>query len=107
MRLLQFLAVCLVSLAAVSCGWVELTAEGEKVRVLTASEVAKCQRLGKTTASVTEKVAGVRRHDEQILSELTIIARNAAINLDGDTVVAVGEEKDGKQVFDVYRCVPR
>ena len=77
------------------------------MRVLTLDEVDKCRLLGKTTASVTDKLVGVRRHADRIQEELTIIARNAAINLDGDTIVPVGEEKDGNQVFQVYRCVPK
>jgi hypothetical protein len=106
-NVLKALAVSIVILMTASCSWVELTAEGEKVRVLTSAEVTKCKLLGKTTAIVTDTVGGVRRHDAQILSELAIVARNAAINLDGDTVVPVGEENAGKQLFEVYRCVPR
>ena len=36
-----------------------------------------------------------------------MLARNSAINLGGDTVVADGEIKDGMQTFKVYRCVPQ
>jgi hypothetical protein len=101
----------LASLATIllfgGCSAAQLTPEGEKVRVLDSDEVTKCQYVGRTTATVTEKVAGVRRHNEQIWQELVIVARNAAINLDGDTVVAESEEAEGKQKFKIYRCVPR
>ena len=106
MRLLAAIPVCVVLLLTSACTWVELTAEGEKVRILALDEVGKCRMLGKTTASITDKIAGVRRHDEKIQQELSVVARNAAVNLDGDTIVPLGEETEGKQVFEVYRCVP-
>ena len=90
-----------------ACSWVELSETGKKVRVLEADEVTKCQHMGQTTATVTDKVGGIRRHDKAIQEDLVIVARNAAINLDGDTIVPVGKETDGKQTFKVYRCVPR
>ena len=90
-----------------ACNWVELNDTGKKVRVLEASEVTKCEHKGQTTATVTEKVAGMRRHDAAIFEDLVIVARNAANNLGGDTIVPVGEEAGGKLTFKVYRCVPQ
>ncbi len=90
-----------------ACSWVKLTPEGEKVRVLSADEVAKCSFVGKTTSSTTDKVAGVKRHDNAINDELTVLARNAAMRLNGDTVVAEGVPSEGSQTFLVYRCVPQ
>ena len=107
MRLTAAIPVSMMLLLTSACTWVELTAEGEKVRLLTLDEVEPCRQLGKTTASVTDTVVGVRRHDAKIQEELSIIARNAAVNLDGDTIVPLGEAKDGQQVFNVYRCGPK
>ena len=89
-----------------ACTWVELSPEGEKARVLDASEVTNCTYVGRTTSTTTEKVVGVKRHDEAIKQELTSLARNAASRMGGDTVVADGEITDGRQVFLVYRCIP-
>ncbi|MGE0372722.1 MAG: DUF4156 domain-containing protein [Gammaproteobacteria bacterium] len=89
-----------------ACAWVELTPAGEKTRVLSAAEVAHCKRLGTTTASVKAEVAGIERAPERVQEELESLARNsAAADLKGDTVVPIGKPKDGKQVFEVYRCV--
>lgn len=90
-----------------ACTWVDLTAEGEKVRVLNMDEVAKCQFIGQTTSNTAYKVAGVRRHDNAIQNELESLARNSAVNLGGDTIVAAGDMNEGKQTFQVYRCVPQ
>ena len=102
------LAILLFAGVTVSaCTWVNLTTEGEKVRVLSAEEVTKCKLMGQTTASTREKLAGVSRHDKAVNYELTSLARNAAVKLGGDTVVAASDIVDGQQTFKVYRCVPQ
>lgn len=90
-----------------ACTWVEPTAQGEKVRVLTAEEVTKCKKVGQTTVSLLAKLAGIERNAQKVQDELNILARNSAVELDGDTVVPISAVEDGKQTFAVYRCVPR
>lgn len=103
MRSIIFVSLTLSLLSG--CTFVDLTAQGEKVRVLQANEVTHCQYVGKTTAETTAKVAGVRRHPNAINFELQALARNGAQNLGGDTVVADAPENNGRQVFSVYRCI--
>ncbi len=88
-----------------ACTWVDLSQQGEKVRVLEASEVASCKLLGQTTSNTTAKLAGVRRHDNAINYELTTLARNTAAKMGGDSIVAEGPEVDGHQTFQIYRCI--
>lgn len=90
-----------------ACTWVQLTEEGEKVRVLEASEVTSCERVGQTTSTTAATVAGVPRHENALRDELESLARNSAINLGGDTIVPMSEISQGKQIFQVYRCVPQ
>lgn len=101
------LFIFLIFLSISACTWVELTTEGEKVRVLDADEVTKCKHVGQTSSMTAARLVGVGRHDETILQELTTLARNSAIELGGDTIVPQGEIEDGKQRFQVYRCVPQ
>lgn len=102
MRKLLILAFCLGMSA---CSWVELTTGGEKVRVLAAEEVTTCQELGKTVVSSMAKVAGINRSEEKIEKELAMLARNAAADMGGDTVVPVSEVKEGKRSYTVYKCI--
>jgi hypothetical protein len=101
----KIMTACAMGLLLSSCAWVKLTSEGEKTRVLSASEVGSCKRLGITTVSITDKVGLLEVQPEKIKSELEILARNAAADLKGDTVVAQGGPVEGKQDFTVYRCV--
>jgi hypothetical protein len=96
----------LLSLALVSsCTWVKLTPQGEKVRVLSATEISSCKKLGKTVTSLKDKIAGIHRNKQKVEKEMQALARNSAVDIGGDTVVPVSDIKDGKQTFDVYRCV--
>ena len=103
MRQMQWaLVFCLLATSA--CTWVETTESGQKVRLATQDQVAKCKKLGKTTVSVLDKVGFISRSEEKVAEELQSLAKNSAAEMDGDTVVASGAISDGEQSFDVYRC---
>lgn len=90
-----------------ACAWVEPTQQGEKVRVLSAAEVTKCQKVGQTTVSLLAKLGGIERLPERVQDELNVLARNSAAEMGGDTVVPITPVEDGKQTFAIYRCMPR
>jgi len=56
--------------------------------------------------SVRSDVASFKRDAEKIKTELETLARNEAIRLKGDTLVAATEIQDGEQTFKVYKCNP-
>ena len=104
MRIKSLLLVAAV-LGLMACSWVKLTPEGEKVRVLSQTEVSSCKKIGKTTVSVADTVVGLERKEHVVKENLEMLARNSAPEMGGDTVVPVSPITDGKQTFDVYRCV--
>jgi len=75
------------------------------VSFLSSSEVSGCKYIGKTTVKTAAKLAGLKRHDHKVLVELETLARNSAIDLKGDTIVAVGTPVDGRQLYEIYRCM--
>ena len=98
------LAVVVALLAG--CTWVDLSQQGEKVRVLSAAEVTKCEKRGQTTVSLLAKLAGIERDADKVQQELNTLARNSAVTLEGDTVVPITPVENGQQTFGVYRCMP-
>jgi len=94
----------LITLISSGCTWVKPTDEGAKVQVLTAAEAAECIDIGKTTASLVDKVAGIERSRTKVKYELLTLARNSAANMGGDTIVPTSEISDGQQSFTVYKC---
>lgn len=88
-----------------ACAWVELNEAGKKVRVLEANEVSSCRHLGSTTANVKDSVAGMKRKENIVGENLETLARNAAVEMGGDTIVVKSPIKDGSRQFNVYKCV--
>ena len=95
--------LCLVT-AACGCSWVKPTESGARVRLATASEVEACANVGTTHVSVMDKLGLVTRNQAKVAGELATLARNSAVELDGDTVVAITQVVDGAQTFAVYQC---
>ena len=93
-----------LALGVAACSWVTLTPAGEKVQARDAGQVAGCQELGKTHVSLRAKVAGINRNEEQVATELTMLARNAAADMGGDTVVPATPVEDGKRTYTIYKC---
>lgn len=104
MRNIMSLGLVLLFLSA--CTWVELTPEAESVRIVEAVHVTNCKLAGTTTVTVKADVASFKRDAEKIKSELETLARNEAIRLKGDTLVAATDIQDGEQTFKVYKCNP-
>ena len=99
-----FLGLLVVGLVA-GCSSVELTPQGKKVRLLSPQEVGKCRYIGKVSSSVTASVGIVTRDEDVVREEIETNARNSAGSMDGDSLVSSSPIKDGKQSFDVYRCI--
>lgn len=94
--------VLLLGLSA--CTFVKPNERGAQVKVAEAAEVGHCRKVGTTTVSVLDKVAGVPRSYNTLAEELANLARNEAPNLEGDTVVPISDIVNGQRQFDVYDC---
>jgi Domain of unknown function (DUF4156) len=100
----------LVAFAAVfagGCSLVELSPAGAGVRLASREAVVTCTSLGRVTADVIAKVGFLPRHPEAVQDNINVTARNAAADMGADTIVPASEIENGKQSFDVYRCLRR
>lgn len=102
-RVSWILPLCAAALAG--CVFVQPTAEGKKVRVLTAGEVERCRSLGTLTSTVADHVGAIQRSREAVEDDVTLNAQNAAAAMGGDTIVPASAMENGKQNFSVYRCL--
>ena len=96
--------IFIVLFSVSSCTWVTLDKAAESVMVKTESDVANCKKVARTTVSLRSKVMGIERNKEKVQRELEVLARNAAIDYQGNAVVPSSAIKEGKQSFDVYQC---
>lgn len=97
--------VALLTLA--SCSWVSLTRQGDNVRVVSVTDVQGCKNFGQTKVALRDYLVGeVKRDENKVARELTILGRNSAAEMGGDTITPATEVINGSQSFDVYRCMP-
>ena len=88
-----------------SCNsWVQVTSEGESVRLASGSETANCQRVGSAQAQTLSRLVVVERGGERLQDELIRLARNEAGDLGGNVIVPESVIEEGRQSFGVYRC---
>jgi hypothetical protein len=95
-----------MGVALSGCDWAPLTRSGEEVLVARPEQVQPCRRIGETTSRTKHMVVGVNRDPVTVSQELQNLARNAAAEMKGDTIVPIGEPWWGEQRFTVYRCSP-
>lgn len=84
--------------------WVQVTNEGESVRLSTSGDVANCQRIGRAQAQTLSRLVVVERGGERLQEELTRIARNEAGDMGGNVIIPESIIEEGRQSFGVYRC---
>ena len=84
--------------------WVQVTNEGESVRLSTSRDVANCQRIGLAQAQTLSRLVLVERGGERLQEELTRIARNEAGDMGGNVIIPESIIEEGRQSFGVYRC---
>lgn len=91
-------------LIATGCTWVDLTAGGEAVTVVSAAP-GSCKRLGSTTSATRADIASIDRNDKKVANELATLARNAAARMGGDTIAPESGITDkGERTYGVFRC---
>jgi hypothetical protein len=85
---------------------IEVRPGSDLVTVADAKQVAGCQAKGKATVSVLSEVAFITRSPEAVEANLLQLARNAAIDGGGDTVVKGSSQEYGKRTFEIFKCRP-
>lgn len=102
----RLLTILILAAAMTGCTtWVKLEEGAESIRLAEAADVAQCEKVGKTTVSVQDRVGWYQPRPKQMEEELANLARNSALETGGDTIVADSPVDDGRQRFSVYRCL--
>ena len=78
----------------------------EEVRLVASDQTAACKIKGKVTVSVLAEIAFVPRSSETVEANLTQMAKNEAVAVDGDSVVKGSSVVFGKRTFEIFRCRP-
>jgi hypothetical protein len=95
---------CTLALATSACTFVKPDAQSADVSLAQQSDVAACKKIGNTAVTVPYKLGFIPRSSDSVTTDLLTMARNSAVDMHGDTIVATSPPKNGNQTFDVYRC---
>ena len=102
----KIIIICATAIAVVGCAssFIDVRSGSEKVSVLEAKQVTGCELKGKVTSSVLSKVGFISRSVEGVEENLLQMAKNTAVEDNGDTLVK-GESKEfGQRNFSIYKC---
>lgn len=102
-KTLFILAVSL-SIPLTGCTFNTKVKGANEVLSVEAYNVKGCQKLGTTTVQIRDKIAGIKIPESQAEKELTVIAKNDAVALKGDSIVPLSPIKGGFQSFGIYKC---
>ena len=102
--LTAMLMVGALALGACSSSWVQVTPEGQGVRVATTQDIASCTRVGTANVNAMDNIGFVQRGAARLQEELISLARNEGGRLGGNRVVPESTIEDGRQTFGVFRC---
>jgi hypothetical protein len=98
-------ALMLLGYVAISgCTWVEPKPGASSVTLVMPTHVTNCQPVGTTTSQVKAKIGIFNRSEETVAGELLTLAQNSAVEVGGDTLVALTPPVDGEQKFKIYKC---
>lgn len=97
-------SLIVTSLFLSGCSWVKPSAGSHWVSLVKPQAVTDCQKIGVTTSTTLNKVVGLKRSDDKKMNEWVTLAKNQAVVMGGDTIIAKGQPDKGEQQFEVYRC---
>ncbi|WP_269530984.1 DUF4156 domain-containing protein [Chitinimonas sp. BJYL2] len=102
---MRILTLCLLATGLTACAdFVPLKPEAERIQVSKPELVGGCTLKGSTRVKVLAKLGPLSRDEGKQIIELNTLARNSALDLQGDTVVPAGPIENGERDFKVYRC---
>ena len=99
-----YFSLLMIIIGLSACTWIEPTKESLGVILVKPGNVTNCKKLGITNATVTHKIGVLTRDKEAVTEDLITVAKNDAAKLGGDSIVAKGENIDGKMSFIIYKC---
>lgn len=103
-RFVKVICTIAFCLAAGGCTWVEPKPGASSVSLVTSAHVSNCTSIGTSVSQVMAKIGFINRSDDKVAEELLTLAKNSAVEMGGDTLVAEGVPGEGTQKFRIYKC---
>jgi hypothetical protein len=86
------------------CTWVQPVPGASQVTLVMPQHVSECESLGTATFQVKAQIGPIHRNEAKVGEELLTLAKNSAVEMGGDTLVAEGPPTGGSQRFRTFKC---
>lgn len=104
MKKIKISTILSLGIGLTACSFVSLNSGAKDVSVSNSIDSFNdCKYLGDTNVSIWSK-ADTFQSDKSVESQLDILARNEAVTMNGNKVVAKTAINDGKRTYSVYSC---
>ena len=100
----KIIAVCTLATLLQACSFVSPNANSQYVALVKPTGVGQCKKLGETTVKTLSKLVILPRAGDKQFNELVTLAKNEAVVMEDDSIVAKNAVVNGEQTFGVYRC---
>ncbi len=94
----------LVLVNVTACAWIKPSENSAKIELVTQQDVLNCVNKGRTHAKTLSKILFFPRSKSKVAAELLVLAKNEALVMKGDVVIAETKIQGGAQTFAVYQC---
>jgi len=88
----------------IGCTWVNENKAGRSIDITVIDQVKNCKKVGSIKASVKHKVGFVPRNNDKITRELQVLAKNEAVKIGANAIVANHAPTNGKQSYQAFAC---
>lgn len=104
MKFKHCLPTVIAMVVSAGCTWVDAVPGASRVTLVKPEHVTQCRSVGTTVSSVKDKIGIIHRSEAKVTEELLTLAKNSAVEMGGDTLVAESGPVDGTQKFRIYNC---
>ncbi len=102
----RYFVMLLLMVSVSGCAWLKPSVKASDVRLITVTMLQGCTRLGTTHVSVADRLDQLLQNEGQLAEELVSLARNSAVQFDGNAILALTDISEGTQSFAIFRCEP-
>lgn len=103
-NIFRLISVCAVGMLVAACTIIEPLKGSEAIQLVNDDQTDDCELIARANIQVLDKVLFVNRSEQAMSANLDVLAKNEAVKLGGNTIVATGEITDGQRIYHIYRC---
>ena len=83
---------------------IEVKKGSDQIVIVDADKISGCELKGKVNVSVLSKIGFITRNKEDVEANLDQLARNNALEMQGNTIVKLDSSEFGRREYSIYKC---